>query len=112
MSRQEQADAQASGSHLETDSESLLDEYGIEPDPRFIRARREAKIIFGYMASTIVFFVGVSYWGAANFNGNYTYIMGMPPYFLISLLGAFAFLIIGVFIGFRCIEDTSLEAWR
>lgn len=112
MNQQDQADTQATGSHLETDSESLLDEYGIEPDPRFVRARREAMIIFSYMVSTIVFFVGVSYWGAASFDGSYTHIIGMPPYFLISLLGAFVFLIVGVFIGFRCIEDTSLEAWK
>lgn len=112
MSQREQTDTQTARSRQETDSSSLLDEYDIEPDPRFVQARREAKIIFGYMASTIVFFVGISYWGAASFDGSYSYVMGMPPYFLVSLLGAFGFLIAGVFIGFRCIEDTSLEAWR
>lgn len=93
-------------------SASLLDEYGIERDPRFAQARQEAKIVFAYMASTVVFFVGISFWGASSYNGGYTYIMGMPPYFLAAIIGACVFVAAGMFIGLRYIEDVSLEAWR
>lgn len=97
--------------HVEESSRSLLDEYGIERDPRFKQARKEAKVVFGYMASTVVFFVGITFWGATSFDGSYTYILGMPPYFLAAIVGACVFIAVGMFIGLRYIEDDSMEAW-
>src|SRR5699024_10820934 len=94
------------------DTASLLKTYGIERDPRFIQARQEAKIVFMYMFANVVFFIAVSYWGKLSYNGSYDYILNMPPYFLVIIIGALVSISVGAVIGLYYIEDVSLEAWR
>ena len=111
QSNEEQSTTQSSNRVVNSSSDSLLEEYGIERDPRFVQARQEAKVIFMYMASTVVFFVGISAWGTMTATGGYSYLFGMPTYFFIIIAGACGFLVIGMLIGLRYIEDASLEAW-
>lgn len=101
-----------------TDSESLsgnkslLEEYGIKRDPRFVRASQEAKVVFGYLFANIVFFIAIAYWGGVSYDGEYTYILNMPPYFLLTVIATIVSIIFGVVIGLYYIEDDSLEAWE
>ena len=91
---------------------SLLDDYGIEEDPRFKRARQEAKVVFAYMFATAVFFFGTTAWGSITYDGSFNFILGLPTYLFITLVGLAVFAIIGSLISFYYIEDASLEAWR
>lgn len=92
---------------------SLLDEYQLERDPRFKRARKEAKVILVYMFVSILYYILVSYWGALTYDPDGPgIVLGMPWYFLLALSGAVAFMIIGAYIGLYYIEDTELSAWE
>lgn len=91
---------------------SLLDDYGIEEDPRFKRTRQEAKVIFAYMIVTTVFFFATTAWGALTYDGSFEFILGLPTYLFITMAGLAILAIIGSLISFYYIEDVSLEAWR
>lgn len=91
---------------------SLLDEYEIMVDSRFRRARKEAKIIFVYMFTMIVSFLAISYWGMLSYDGGFQYVAGMPLYFLVALISAILFLVVGALIGLFYIEDIPLDAWE
>jgi uncharacterized membrane protein YhdT len=92
---------------------SLLDEYQLERDPRFKRAKKEAKVVLAYMCVSISYYTIVSYWGALTYDPEGPgIILGMPWYFLLELSGAVVFMIIGAYIGLYYIEDTELSAWE
>jgi uncharacterized membrane protein YhdT len=91
---------------------SLLDEYQLDRDPRFKRARKEAKIILGYMFVSVSYYLLVSYWGALTYDPDGPgIVLGMPWYFLMQLLGGFVLMIVGAYIGLYYIEDAELSAW-
>lgn len=92
--------------------ESLLEKHDIEQDDRFVRARQEAKVVFGYLFVNIVLFVSIAYWGGVSYDGEYTYILNMPIYMVLTVIAAIVSIILGAVIGFYYIEDTSLEAWE
>lgn len=91
---------------------SLLDEYQLERDPRFERARKEAKVILGYMFISVLYYLLVAYWGSLTYDPEGPgIILGLPWYYLLELIGAAVFMIIGAYIGLYYIEDTELSAW-
>lgn len=67
---------------------NLLEEYGIEEDPRFKQAKIEAiRILFFIIAETIWVFV-CAYVGTKGTPEDYSYILGMPLWYFWAFLGA------------------------
>ena len=89
----------------------ILEEYGIEEDPRLKRAGKEAKIIWGYMLAMWIFCLAT--WGVgSHFDpGTSMWIIGMPAYvFWFVIVGGVAFTVAGIYIAWRLIKDCSLES--
>lgn len=91
---------------------SLLDEYGIERDPRFERAAKEAKVIITFVILWLIYCIIILYWGSIVYEPQYSGVIGIPAYFFLILVGGLVVMMIGIWLGLYYIEDTSLDAWR
>jgi uncharacterized membrane protein YhdT len=87
---------------------SLLQEYGIEEDERFVQANKEAfRVLLFVIAETIIVF-GLAIWGNSMAPGEYTYILGMPMWFFwLFLLACILFPLAAIYLGTK-IKDCDL----
>lgn len=67
---------------------SLLDEYQITEDPRFVQARKEAWGTFFLVIIETIWVFGFAIWGTMSDPEQYTYFMGVPLWLLWAFLGA------------------------
>lgn len=90
---------------------TLLDEHNIEVDPRFERARQEAKVVLAYMAAFGIVVISTAIWGSLSYHGSFEYIYGFPKYLFVIFIETLIFVIIGYTISMYYIEDVPLKAW-
>lgn len=91
----------------------ILEEYGIEEDPRFKNRYREMLIVLGCWAAYMVTMLSVAWlMGQRVPPENYTFILGFPEWILATIIiiplvfiGIFSFIVMRVF------KDESLEPW-
>lgn len=87
----------------------LLEEYGIEEDPRFKQARIEAKRIFLLVIIETIWVFGFGYWGTTMDASQYTFIFGFPAWYFWAFLGAgIIFPIASIILGLL-IKDCDLK---
>src|SRR5699024_5892838 len=88
---------------------SLLREYGIKEDKRFVQAKKEALKVLILVAVETIWVFGFSYWGSKEDPSNYTYIWGFPVWYFWTFLGAaILFPVVGMLLGIFT-KDCDLE---
>jgi uncharacterized membrane protein YhdT len=87
---------------------SLLKEYGIEEDERFVQAKKEALRVLIFVIVTTIIIFSLAVWGESVEPADYPYIMGMPAWFFWAfVLGCLLFPLIAIFLGTK-IADCDL----
>lgn len=88
---------------------SLLKEYGIQEDKRFVQARKEVVRIIYLIIFEFIWVFSFAYFGTKTDPNNYSFILGMPAWFFGALAGAgFIFPIIAMILSVKT-KDCSLE---
>ena len=92
------------------DAMSLLGEYGLIEDKRFVRARKEALTILCIVVADTIWVFGFALWGYSSGPENYTYVLGLPLWLLFASIGCVivAPLASVVFVAF--IKNETLES--
>lgn len=80
-------------------------------DKRFPICTREMLITFIFLTAYCLFVVFVSYGLGGKPLNQYTFIMGMPSWFFILILGMVVFIAILGFICFKVFANISIEAY-
>lgn len=89
---------------------SLLDEYQITEDPRFVQARKEAWGTFILVIVETVWVFSFAAWGTTSDPSQYTYVLGIPLWLLWAFLGAgIVFPILGAVYAMR-LKDCEISA--
>lgn len=79
---------------------SLLKEYGIKEDKRFVQAKKEATRVLILVAVETIWVFSFSYLGTKVDPSNYGYIFGFPVWYFWTFLGAaILFPIVGIMLG-------------
>lgn len=87
---------------------SLLKEYGIKEDPRFKQGRKELRRIIAFVVFEAIYVFVFLKMGASENVDEYSYILGMPVWFVWLLFGvSFLFPLIAIIIASK-IEECSL----
>ena len=87
---------------------SLLKEYGIKEDPRFKQGRKELRRIIAFVVFEAIYVFIFLKMGTAQNAEEYSYILGMPVWFVWLLFGvSFLFPLIAIIIASK-IEECSL----
>ncbi len=91
----------------------LLEEYGIEEDPRLKIAFKEMLITFGlcivYTLTTLALAWSI---GMSKPPQEYSYILGFPAWFFLGIIVCpLVFFSVIVFLVTRVFKDMSLEPW-
>lgn len=70
---------------------SLLEEYGLQEDPRFIQARREAwRIVWLIVVQTLWVF-GFAWWGLSQAPDEALRLWGIPAWYIGAFIGVAVF---------------------
>lgn len=91
----------------------ILEEYGIEQDPRLARATKEMLITMFFTITYMAFTLGIAWiLGMSKPPQNYSYIFGFPAwYFCVIFVSPAVFFCVMVFLVCHVIKDDSLEPW-
>jgi|SRR5699024_8733728 len=88
---------------------NVLKEYGIQRDSRFIQAGKEAVSIAVLFVANTVWVFGFAVWGSVTDQTEYPYILGLPLWMTLALVGGIiAYPVIGIVFALR-IHDCSLD---
>lgn len=81
----------------------------IEEDPRFVVANKEFKIAYLVWALFTVTTIGIAYYFGKGDPTQYTYVMGLPKWFFLTLVNVVFFIGVISFIVKRIFKDMDLN---
>lgn len=88
---------------------SLLEDYGLQKDPRFKQARREAMWIVWLIVAQTVWVFGLAYLGLSRSGADIPRILGIPAWYCWAFIGVAGVApVVAVLIALK-IKDCDLE---
>ncbi|MBK5251671.1 MAG: YhdT family protein [Peptostreptococcaceae bacterium] len=89
------------------DTNYELDE--IEVDPRFVICEKEMKLVFSIQLAFTTVMITLGYFLGRGDPKDYTYILGMPTWWFVSIVTSFIFFGIIVYVVKFKFQDMSLD---